>query len=342
MTSGFKELQILELTNCGVTKIPQSFYKDSKNIEEINLSHNRITSLDDNLFKAQKYLTTLNLNYNQIQIISELSIFNIHTLKTLKLSHNAITSIHKNLTFLDLSFNGIQIFEMNEWSRTSRKEITINLSHNFIKELNLTNTSEKLEDLNLSHNELSKITEATISNIQSLRTLRLSYNALQNIHQDTFYNLQNLKELYLDNNQLKELNFAAAKSHVPKLTTLVLANNNINTFFAMNMWNMTLLDLSYNKISNYSINDWSKTSQKEITINLSHNLIDEILLKISCESKVTLLLDNNPLSCDCRNAKLVEFLNEGQLRFNFKMDFGALQCGTKLISFLKPDDICIN
>lgn len=112
----------------------------------------------------------------------------------------------------------------------------------------------------------------------------------------------------------------------------------------MNMWNLTSLDLSYNKINNYSINNWSKTSQKEIIINLSHNLIDEIMLRNSSESsKVTILLDNNPFACDCRNAKLLEFLNnDGKLRLNFKMDFGALECGTKLINSLKPEDICVN
>lgn len=153
-----------------------------------------------------------------------------------------------------------------------------------------------------------------------------------------------MKELYLDNNQLIELNFAAAKSHVPKLQTLILTNNKINNFFAMNMWNLTLLDLSFNKIDNYSINNWSRTSQKEITINLSHNLIDEIRLGILRESsKVTMLLDNNPFACDCRNSKLLEFLNnEGKLRLNFKIDFGALRCGTKFINSLKPNDICIN
>lgn len=148
----------------------------------------------------------------------------------------------------------------------------------------------------------------------------------------------------MDNNQLTELNFAAAKSHVPKLQLLILTNNNIETFFAMNMWNLTSLDLSYNKINNYSINNWSRTSQKEIIINLSHNLIDEIILKISSESsKVTMFLDNNPFVCDCRNAKLLEFLNnDGKLSLNFKMDFGALECGTKLINSLKPEDICVN
>lgn len=153
-----------------------------------------------------------------------------------------------------------------------------------------------------------------------------------------------MKELYLDNNQLTELNLAAAKSHVPKLQTLILTNNNIKSFFAMNMWNLTSLDLSYNKINNYSINDWSRTSKKEITINLSHNLIGEVILKISSESsKVTMLLDNNPFVCDCRNAKLVEFLNnDGKGRLNFRTDFGALECGAKLINSLKPEDICVN
>ena len=110
----------------------------------------------------------------------------------------------------------------------------------------------------------------------------------------------------------------------------------------MNMWNLTSLDLSYNQISNYSINDWSRTSQKEITINLNHNLINEIKLRISGETKVTMLLDNNPLACDCRNLMLVEYLNNDKLKLNFKMDFGVLECGTKLISSLKPYDICIN
>ncbi|CAO1388058.1 unnamed protein product [Diamesa tonsa] len=349
MTSGFKELQTLELINCGITQLTESFFSHSKNINEINLSNNTIESLDDDLFKAQKQLTNLDLSNNQIRNISASSISDIASLRILKLSFNAITNVHefafqnlknleelhldnnqltrinlaaakthvtklntlilhhnkinyffamnmRNLTYLDLSYNEIVNFGMSDWSRISAKKLTLNLSHNLVKELNLTNTphiSVNSTTINLSYNQLERI---TLNDLQKL--------------QDTFYNLQNLKELYLDNNQLTELNFAAAKSHVPKLQTLILTYNYIKTFFAMNMWNLTTLDLSYNKINNYSINDWSRTSQKEIIINLSHNLIDEIILRISSESsKVTMLLDNNPFVCDCRNAKLVEFLN---------------------------------
>lgn len=95
ITSAFKELQTLELTNCGIANFTKSFFKDSKNIDAINLSHNKIMLLNDNSFDAQKYLTTLDLSNNQIQIISRSSIFNIESLRILKMSHNAIAEIDK-------------------------------------------------------------------------------------------------------------------------------------------------------------------------------------------------------------------------------------------------------
>ena len=95
MTSGFKQLQTLELINCGMTQLTESFFIHSKNINWINLSGNTIKSLDDNLFKAQQGLTSLNLNNNQISNISASSISNIASLRILKLSYNMITNIHE-------------------------------------------------------------------------------------------------------------------------------------------------------------------------------------------------------------------------------------------------------
>ena len=95
MTSGFKQLQTLELTNCGITQITASFFNHSKNIDAIILSRNTINSLDDNLFETQQHLTTLDLSNNQICNISASSISNIASLRILKMSYNAITDVHE-------------------------------------------------------------------------------------------------------------------------------------------------------------------------------------------------------------------------------------------------------
>lgn len=95
MNSGFKQLQTLDLINCGITKITKSFFNHSKNINEINLSRNEIKSLDDNLFKVQQQLTTLDLSNNKICNISASSLGNIASLRILKLSYNAITKVHE-------------------------------------------------------------------------------------------------------------------------------------------------------------------------------------------------------------------------------------------------------
>lgn len=95
MTSGFKQLQTLDLINCGITQITKSFFNHSKNISKINLSRNNIKSLDDNLFKVQQQLTTLDLSNNQICNISGSSLGNIASLSILKLSYNAINKVHE-------------------------------------------------------------------------------------------------------------------------------------------------------------------------------------------------------------------------------------------------------
>lgn len=94
-TTGFKQLQTLELTNCGITQISAYFFKHSRNINEINLSRNTIKSLNDGLFKTQQQLTTLDLSNNQICNISGSSISNIASLRILKMSFNVITNVHE-------------------------------------------------------------------------------------------------------------------------------------------------------------------------------------------------------------------------------------------------------
>lgn len=173
-----------------------------------------------------------------------------------------------------------------------------------------------------------------------------------------------MEKLYLDNNQLTYLNFDAAQSQVPKLKTLTAHHNKINYFYAMNMRNLTKLDLSNNEINNFSVNAWSRTSLKEITIDLSYNLIKELnltkTLNVSANSiimnlkhnklktitlndlkklqslKFNLILNGNPWSCDCPMVDLMKFNN-------IIKDYNELACfndTSKVISMLKMEDIC--
>lgn len=110
----------------------------------------------------------------------------------------------------------------------------------------------KMIEINLSHNKIEKIESQVFSTCRHLRKLVLSYNDINDVDMDAFDLLNDLEELDLSNNELSTIPHKSV-GMLKKLKYLNLANNSILVKYGMFPSSLIVLDLSYNKLENFTL-----------------------------------------------------------------------------------------
>ncbi|NWX13278.1 VASN protein, partial [Aegotheles bennettii] len=104
-----------------------------------------------------------------------------------------------------------------------------------------------LQLLDLSQNKITSIQKNIFQPLTELVNLDLSSNQLQEITNETFHGLRLLERLYLQKNRIQHIH-AAAFDTLENLLELKLQNNQLWTVPPLNLPNLLLLDISWNKI----------------------------------------------------------------------------------------------
>lgn len=110
----------------------------------------------------------------------------------------------------------------------------------------------KLVEINLSHNKIQKIESRVFSTCRHLKKLVLNHNEIDEIDMDAFDLLYDMEELDLSNNDLSTIPHKAV-SMLRRLRYLNLANNTIVVKYGMFPPSLVVLDLSYNKLENFTL-----------------------------------------------------------------------------------------
>ncbi|XP_067205441.1 protein toll-like isoform X2 [Linepithema humile] len=180
---------------------------------------------------------------------------------------------------------------------------------------NLFNRLFRLEQLNMERNRLRTISNYSFGFLTNLKIIKLSHNSLTLSKWFFTFNLySNIEKIYLINNSISE----------------------ILEDWITNLKKLQTLDLSYNNISTIKTDDLLFSSDN-ILVNLTHNKIQHIFLHdaeyiIKEKSKtfhnVKILVENNPLTCDC---DVYDFLRyyEGEMRNvqgHFQIELNNLIC----------------
>ncbi|NXF95379.1 VASN protein, partial [Eubucco bourcierii] len=105
-----------------------------------------------------------------------------------------------------------------------------------------------LQLLDLSQNKITSIQRNIFQPLTELVNLDLSSNQLQEITNETFHGLWLLERLYLQKNRIQHIH-AAAFDTLENLLELKLQNNQLQAVPPLNLPNLLLLDISWNKIS---------------------------------------------------------------------------------------------
>uniref|UniRef100_A0A182TB99 LRRCT domain-containing protein n=1 Tax=Anopheles maculatus TaxID=74869 RepID=A0A182TB99_9DIPT len=259
-------------------------------LEHVALTKCRIAELPEGLFTGATRLKTLELDQNLLVTLPEKLLHGLISLEVLKLQHNGLLHMLPNTLFQDTSALRI-----------------LDLSHNKLEKLNgqLFRTTAMLEELNLDNNQL-RIIDVDAFNTQSsnLHTLTLSHNRVSFYEngRNVFYD--NGTPLVLDQTPFKFLN---------SLQTLDLSHNEIVTIFIDFkgfMPNLRHLDLSHNLITSVSDTNFPFFAPDIETVDLQSNKITQLNFRTieGVALPQAILLDGNPLNCDCLVYPVVNFI----------------------------------
>ncbi|XP_075963241.1 toll-like receptor 8 [Anarhichas minor] len=259
------------------------------------------------------------LSSNNLFFISQQQFKGYENIACLNLSSNGFSaalngkefSLLPNLTYLDLSFNRIDLAYDNAFKELDKLQV-LDLSHNdhYFKafgvthNLNFTKNLPALRVLNMSHNSISTLTTKMMHS-KSLTELQFTNNFLGTLWKESdisykmlFTNLTNLRILDISYNSIAKIPDNVYAYLPSNLTTLRINHNHLIDF----TWDkltcfhqLQILDLSFNYITNVTV---IKANISLTFLDLTHNKIihlDDGFLK-GAKSLTTLKLSNNKLT----------------------------------------------
>ncbi|XP_068560933.1 toll-like receptor 7 [Cebidichthys violaceus] len=255
-------------------------------------------------------------------------------------------SLLPNLTYLDLSFNRIDLAYDNAFKELNKLQV-LDLSNNdhYFKafgvthNLNFTKNLPALRVLNMSHNSISTLTTKMMHS-KSLTELQFTNNFLGTLWKEKdgsykmlFTNLTNLTILDISYNSIAKIPDNVYEYLPSNLTTLRINHNYLTDF----IWDklkcfhqLQILDLSFNYISNVT---GIKANVSLTFLDLSHNHIihlDNGFLK-GAKSLTTLSLSNNKLTII--NQSTFQSRPESQIKTLF-MQRNPFQCTCVSLDFI--------
>ncbi|XP_034069269.1 toll-like receptor 8 [Gymnodraco acuticeps] len=236
----------------------------------------------------------LSLSSNNMFFISPKQFVGYEDIACLNLSKNGFSaapngtefSLLHNLTYLDLSFNKIDL-AYNEAFKELKKLQVLDLSYNehyfeaygVTLNLNFTQNLPALRVLNMSHNSISILTTKQMYSC-SLTELQFTDNLLGTLWKETdhsyesiFTNLINLTMLDISSNHILTLPDYVYE-YLPRNLTILRIGHNLLTDFKWDglkfFHQLQILDLSFNSLPNVTVIN-SNVTRTLTFLDLSHN-----------------------------------------------------------------------
>lgn len=182
-----KYLYGLRLTENQIEGLERNHLVHLKNLQIVNLSKNRIRHIDRETFAANDFLQAIRLDGNAIKNI-DFMFENLTQLVFLNISENSLEvfdyeNFPKNLQFLDISKNQINVIKSpNEISQNLK---TLNLNYNHLTEISAFVLPRNLEDLYLQRNLIEKISPYTFLKKPFLKTVDLKHNKITHLSENS-------------------------------------------------------------------------------------------------------------------------------------------------------------
>ncbi|XP_059500815.1 toll-like receptor 3 [Stegostoma tigrinum] len=264
------------------------------NITVLNLSHNQLKHLPASALSRYSQLQALDSGYNVVTKIEENLCKVLPFLQMLGLEHNQLSqlSVHyfsycSNLTELYIQFNRIKKITGDPF--TNLQELTVlDVSHNKLTSAKLGTERQlpKLQRLVLSANKITQLKNDDFDflNSSTLYQLDLSSNGITEFEPGCFRKIGSLHGLLLDNVVLDPRlakHLCGALSYTD-IAELFLRNTHLkierSTFAELNKTNLTVLDLSNNRLTTLQNNSFQWLRSLEY-LQLENNSIKHVIPK---------------------------------------------------------------
>ncbi|GAV06642.1 hypothetical protein RvY_16598 [Ramazzottius varieornatus] len=307
--------------------IDVEFLKNAKNLRQLkflDVSENRLFRLESFSFSALPALQYVDLTDNFLTMVLP-NAFNGSALKQIGLSQNRLANVdssivaglEKTLAELDLSFNALKKFpDIGSLDLLEK----LNLSSNMLENpRGISTLPDSTLHLDLSSNLFTSSIVPFLSQLPSLKTLHLSRNFIGDAWVDSTFAIPTLEHLVLGSTNMTAFPAGILSAAMPRLRSLDVSYNLINTLpteiFANaslliesltmshcniqaidpEIWNdvpnLRFLDLSYNLLP-----DVPNLPKSLYELNLKHNRISSLLdLRNGLPNLVNLTMAENSL-----------------------------------------------
>ncbi|XP_064646377.1 leucine-rich repeats and immunoglobulin-like domains protein 1 [Lineus longissimus] len=324
--AGGENLKSLDLSNNGISTIPNASFNGLDQLTTLNLANNKFDVIGAGMFQGIDD-TLLDLNLSQLtppKTVQTKPFELLHSLTSLKFAGIV------NKTFSAMIFSGLTALQRLDVSNNGLTEIPFEAMGQFsavLTELVADDNKviilkaiafeqlQKLDHLSLERNGLKEIKPGPFHANPKLAYISLKGNNLTSIPTKMFAHLPQLKELDLSGCGLENLEtdtFAGAAN----LTSLNLAGSvlaNITSGPFDPLVSLSTLDLSYSSVR--SIEPGAFGALKALNeINLDMNLLEGIsddLLRMFKDNNVTVIMGHNLWDCSCEGMeKTKDFLEQ--------------------------------
>nr|XP_023677995.1 leucine-rich repeat and immunoglobulin-like domain-containing nogo receptor-interacting protein 2 isoform X2 [Paramormyrops kingsleyae]XP_023678001.1 leucine-rich repeat and immunoglobulin-like domain-containing nogo receptor-interacting protein 2 isoform X2 [Paramormyrops kingsleyae] len=285
--SSYTHLEELDLSGNIISNVEPGAFSPLLNMHSLSLKGNRIKLITLGVFTGLSNLTLLDISDNKIVILLDYVFQDLHNLKTLEVGDNDLVYISHR------AFSGLL----------------------------------SLETLTLERCNLTMVPTEALSHLHNLVSLHLRYLSISTLHPYSFKKLLRLRHLEIDNWPSLDV-FPANTLHGLNLTTLFVTNTNLSAFpyqALRHLSHLTVLNFSFNRISHIEggmLRDLVRLREFHLAgaqlvnmelhafqgmrwlkvLNVSHNRLDTLERGVfqAPENLEVLLIDSNPLVCDCR------------------------------------------
>lgn len=281
-----------EVADCSHLKLTQVPDDLPENITVLNLTHNQLRRLPPANFTRYRQLAILDAGFNSISKLEPELCQQLPLLEILNLQHNELSHLSdktfvfcKNLVELYLQSNSIQTIQNNPFQNL-KNLIRLDLSRNGLSSTKLGTQIqlENLQDLILSNNKIHTLKHEELDFLgnSTLEKLELSSNQIKEFSPGCFHTIGKLFGLSLNNVQLgpsltEKLSLELSNTSIQNLSlsNVQLYTTSSMTFFGLKWTNLTMLDLSYNKLNVIGNNSFRWLSQLEYLF-LEYNNIEHL------------------------------------------------------------------
>ncbi|XP_076877131.1 leucine-rich repeat and immunoglobulin-like domain-containing nogo receptor-interacting protein 2 [Brachyhypopomus gauderio] len=285
--AAYPHIEDLDLSGNIIAYVEPGAFNTLYNLHSLSLKSNRIKLLSLGVFTSLSNLTTLDISDNKIVILVDYMFQDLHNLRSLEVGDNELVYISHR------AFNGLVALESLTLERCNLTAVpTDALSH-----------LHNLVSLHMRHLSIPALHPYSFKKLFHLRHLEIDdWPALAGFPANTLHGL-NLTTLSITNTNLSTFPYQALR-HMPYLTHLNLSHCRIRTVEGALLQDLLRLrELRLAGAQLVSVEPYAFQGLRWLRLlDVSHNRLDTLERGVfqAPEALEVLLINGNPLVCDCR------------------------------------------